>query len=82
MAELYLNRPLFPGTTEADQLTRILTVLGTPTKEEWSDGYAIALSKNINLPVIKAPDLKSHFSKCSDISAEAIDLMKQMFKFN
>jgi len=30
MAEMFLNRPLFPGTSEQDQLTRILTVLGTP----------------------------------------------------
>ena len=32
MAELYLGRPIFPGISESDQLTRIVTVLGTPSR--------------------------------------------------
>jgi serine/threonine protein kinase len=31
MAELILGRPLFPGFSETDQLTRIVTILGTPS---------------------------------------------------
>jgi hypothetical protein len=50
MAELYLNRPLFPGSTESDQLTRILTVLGTPTKNEWPEGHQLAMNKGISFP--------------------------------
>jgi len=42
MAEMFLNRPLFPGTSESDQLTRIMSVLGTPSLGEWSDGYSLA----------------------------------------
>ena len=42
MAELYLGRPLFPGNSELDQLTRIVTVLGTPTQEEWPQGTELA----------------------------------------
>ena len=38
MAELFLGRPIFPGTTESDQLTRIVTVLGAPTRSEWPEG--------------------------------------------
>jgi hypothetical protein len=30
MAEMYLGRPIFPGRTEADQITAIVSVLGTP----------------------------------------------------
>lgn len=30
MAEMYLMRPLFPGTSELDQIDRIFKVLGTP----------------------------------------------------
>lgn len=36
MAELYRRSPLFPGSTERDQLYKILQVLGTPSKDEWS----------------------------------------------
>ncbi|KHJ77671.1 hypothetical protein OESDEN_22709, partial [Oesophagostomum dentatum] len=32
MAELYMLRPLFPGTSELDQLFKIVTILGTPSK--------------------------------------------------
>jgi serine/threonine protein kinase len=38
MAELFLQSPLFPGTSEADQMCRICKVLGTPTKENWPEG--------------------------------------------
>jgi protein kinase len=33
MAELYRYYPLFPGSTERDQINKILGVMGTPTKE-------------------------------------------------
>ncbi len=32
MAELYTFRPLFPGSSEVDQLFKICSVLGTPDK--------------------------------------------------
>jgi len=32
MAELYTLRPLFPGSSEIDQIFKICTVLGTPAK--------------------------------------------------
>jgi len=32
MAELYRLQPLFPGTSEIDQLYRITCVFGTPTQ--------------------------------------------------
>lgn len=42
MAELYIGRPLFPGVSESDQLTRILTVLGTPSQQDWPEGHRTA----------------------------------------
>lgn len=32
LAELYTFRPLFPGSSEVDQLFKICSVLGTPEK--------------------------------------------------
>ena len=32
MAEMYTLRPLFPGSSEIDQIFKICTVLGTPKK--------------------------------------------------
>jgi serine/threonine protein kinase len=46
MAELYSGTPLFPGSSEKDQLLRILQTMGTPTKEEWPEGYKLAAQMN------------------------------------
>jgi negative regulator of PHO system len=35
MAEMYTGRPLFPGTTNEDQLQRIFRLLGTPSERSW-----------------------------------------------
>ncbi|CAO3673849.1 unnamed protein product [Rhizopus stolonifer] len=35
MAEMYTGRPLFPGTTNEDQLQKIFRILGTPTEQTW-----------------------------------------------
>lgn len=42
MAELYTFRPLFPGSSEVDQLFKICSVLGTPDKNDWAEGYRLA----------------------------------------
>eukprot|EP00879_Flechtneria_rotunda_P020270 GHRR01021318.1.p1 GENE.GHRR01021318.1~~GHRR01021318.1.p1 ORF type:complete len:237 (+),score=63.17 GHRR01021318.1:226-936(+) len=42
MAELYTLRPLFPGSSEADELVKIAGVLGTPTHSTWSEGLRLA----------------------------------------
>ncbi|XP_045451057.1 serine/threonine-protein kinase MAK [Melitaea cinxia] len=50
MAELYTCRPLFPGNSEIDQLYKITAVLGTPSREEWPDGYALADALRFRFP--------------------------------
>lgn len=35
MAEMYTGRPLFPGTTNEDQLQKIFRLMGTPTEQTW-----------------------------------------------
>lgn len=34
-AELMCRRPLFPGSSDVDQVARIFQVMGTPTEENW-----------------------------------------------
>lgn len=40
MAELYTLRPLFPGSSEADEIYKICSVMGTPTQQV-RDGYSM-----------------------------------------
>jgi cyclin-dependent kinase 7 len=35
LGELLIRVPMFPGTTDIDQLGKIFTVRGTPTLEDW-----------------------------------------------
>lgn len=38
LAELYTLRPLFPGSSEADEIYKICSVMGSPTMRNWSEG--------------------------------------------
>lgn len=38
-AELICQSPLFPGENTIDQLKKIFSLLGTPTIDNWSEGY-------------------------------------------
>ena len=42
MAELFMMKPLFNGSSEVDQLNKICSVLGTPSKTDWPEGYRLA----------------------------------------
>ena len=35
MAEMYTGRPLFPGTTNEDELQKIFRLMGTPSEHSW-----------------------------------------------
>uniref|UniRef100_A0A2A4JDH3 non-specific serine/threonine protein kinase n=1 Tax=Heliothis virescens TaxID=7102 RepID=A0A2A4JDH3_HELVI len=50
MAELYTCRPLFPGNSEIDQLHKICAVLGTPDRDDWPEGYALADALRFRFP--------------------------------
>lgn len=38
LAELYTLRPLFPGSSEADEIYKICSVMGSPTMRTWPEG--------------------------------------------
>ena len=49
LAEMYTLRPIAPGTSEHDQLTKVCTVLGTPPTD-WTEGYQMATQRRIDFP--------------------------------
>jgi protein kinase len=49
MAELYTLRPLFPGSSETDQMHKICSVLGTPTAHTWPEGLKQAQTVGFRL---------------------------------
>nr|XP_032294327.1 serine/threonine-protein kinase dyf-5 isoform X2 [Drosophila virilis] len=79
MAELYTFRPLFPGSSEVDQLFKICSVLGTPGKSDWPDGYRLAAMIHFRYPdCIKVP-LGSVVSRCSQ---NGLDLLEDLLAYD
>lgn len=79
MAELYLSRPLFPGSSESDQLFKICSVLGTPTAATWPEGLKLGVKIGYQFPNFVATPLSSLIPNASK---EAIDLLTAMLSFN
>ena len=57
MAEMASGRPLFPGTTNEDQLQRIFRLMGTPSERSWP-GISQFPEYKQNFPVFATQDLR------------------------
>ncbi|EGR30417.1 protein kinase domain protein [Ichthyophthirius multifiliis] len=79
MAELYLMKPLFSGTSEIDQLQKITSVLGTPQKSDWADGYILASQKHFNFPQYQQMQWSQVIPGASP---DAINLIQECIKWD
>ncbi|GBG67532.1 hypothetical protein CBR_g663 [Chara braunii] len=76
-AELILRRPVFPGSSDIDQLTKVFAAFGTPREAQWPDVSCLAdYMEYVNFP---APPLSCLFPSASE---DALDLLQKMFAFN
>mmetsp|Transcript_25929 Transcript_25929/g.25185 ORF Transcript_25929/g.25185 Transcript_25929/m.25185 type:complete len:216 (-) Transcript_25929:51-698(-) len=74
--ELLLRMPLFPGSTDIDQLAKIFTVRGTPNPEVWK---GVDELPNYLEFTIKAPrNLKDIFQFASPTCLDLLDKMLQL----
>ena len=79
MAELYSLKPLFPGQSEFDQIDKIVRILGTPSYEEWPEGYRLMENLNMKFPQYNRKNLKNILF---DICDEAIDFLEYIFQYD
>ncbi|XP_045132290.1 serine/threonine-protein kinase dyf-5-like isoform X1 [Portunus trituberculatus] len=79
MAEIYTFRPLFPGSSEIDQIFKICSVIGTPDKRDWPEGYSLAQQMNFKFPQFASTPLSTLISNASQ---DAIHLMTEMLRWN
>lgn len=79
MAELYSLKPLFPGSSEVDEIFRIVRVLGTPAKEDWPEGLKLAQGMNFKFPQCVPTPLQQLLPNASK---EALQLMKDCLAWN
>lgn len=74
IAELFRGEPLFAGTSEQDQLHRVLSTLGTPSWTEFE-----AATRKLGLPHYTKQSLQALVPTAS---ADAVDLLEKMLAFN
>ncbi|KAH0644357.1 hypothetical protein KY284_032241 [Solanum tuberosum] len=75
MAELLTLRPLFPGSSEADEIYKICSVIGTPSKSEWAHGHELAGAINYQFPQIPGVNLSVLLPSASE---DAINLITSL----
>ncbi|KAK4696708.1 negative regulator of the PHO system, partial [Lecanoromycetidae sp. Uapishka_2] len=76
MAEMYTGRPLFPGTTNEDQLQKIFRIMGTPSERSWP-GISQFPEYKSNFHVYATQDLRMFLPL---IDAAALDLIQRMLQ--
>ncbi|KAG8382067.1 hypothetical protein BUALT_Bualt05G0038000 [Buddleja alternifolia] len=75
MAELFTLRPLFPGSSEADEIYKICRVLGSPTKSLWPEGLELARDINYQFPQVAGVHLSMLMP---GVSEDAINLIASL----
>lgn len=79
MAELYTFRPLFPGKSEIDEIFKICSVIGTPNKDDWPEGYQLAAAMNFKFPNFTRTSLGVLIPNAGQ---DAVILMEDMLQWN
>ena len=79
MAELYTFRPIFPGSSEPDEIYKICSVLGTPDPKSWPEGLKLASAMNYTFPRFVPTPLQQLIPNAS---GAAIELMQSMLLFD
>ncbi|XP_058820005.1 uncharacterized protein LOC131682505 [Topomyia yanbarensis] len=79
VAELYTFRPLFPGSSEVDQLFKICSVLGTPEKSDWPDGHKLASTIQFRFPECPKIALESLVTRAG---SPAIHLLEDFLRWD
>lgn len=80
IGELYYGKPIFPGTSTLNQVELIMEVTGRPTKEDIDSIRCPPV--NMLLDSIPETKIKSLNTMMPSASDEAIDLIKNLLKFN
>lgn len=77
MAELYTFRPLFPGSSEIDQLFKICSIMGTPDQSNWPEGYRLSAAIHFQFPDCQKVPLPSIVTKATTYGLQLLEDMLQ-----
>merc|ERR1712048_1128605 len=77
-SEMVTGRPLFPGTSEKDQLLKIFVLLGTPSINTWP-GMAKLPQYKTDYPQYEARDLAKLFPT---LSKTGLDILMRFLRYD
>ncbi|KAH7126828.1 kinase-like domain-containing protein [Dendryphion nanum] len=77
MAEMYTGRPLFPGTTNEDQLQKIFRLMGTPSERSWP-GISQFPEYKGNFTVYATQDLRMILPQVDTVGLNLLNGMLQL----
>ncbi|CAH1640577.1 unnamed protein product [Spodoptera littoralis] len=80
-AELITLRPLFPGTTELDQITKIFMDLGTPSDTIWPGYSALPMVTNIMFDNYPPGGLRKKISR-KLLSTDGLSLLQGLLTYD
>ncbi|KAF9626127.1 hypothetical protein IFM89_030974 [Coptis chinensis] len=75
MAELFTLRPLFPGSSEADEIYKICSVIGSPNQNSWADGLQLASMIKYQFPQFTSVHLSALIPSASK---DAVNLISSL----
>ncbi len=79
LAELYLCRPLFPGSSTLNQISRIVEITGKPTAEDLAEIHSpVARTMFENLKLDRGEKRDLHMILPPDTPEEAVDLIENL----
>lgn len=77
MAEMYSGRPLFPGTTNEDQLMKIFRFMGTPSERSWP-GISSFPEYKQTWPVFATQDLRNVLPQVDSLGLQLLNQLLQL----
>lgn len=77
MAEMFTGRPLFPGTTNEDQLLKIFRLMGTPSERSWP-GISSFPEYKQTWPVYATQELRSLLPQVDSLGIQLLGQLLQL----
>ncbi|KAE8304615.1 Kinase, CMGC RCK [Giardia duodenalis] len=82
LCEILLMKPLFPGANDIDMLNLITSTLGSPTREDWPAGYALAERIGYKFPRATQSRQEKLRYLFPNVTEDCINLLSRMFEFD
>ncbi|XP_039123605.1 cyclin-dependent kinase F-4-like [Dioscorea cayenensis subsp. rotundata] len=79
ISELLTLQPLFPGTSEADEIYKICSIIGNPSYSSWAEGLHLADMMNYQFPQFACVHLSALIPSASE---DALSLISSLCAWN